>query len=273
MKILYLGNDEYRNCLRYLIDNGHEIAAVYVNEVNSCSEFTMTLCAEHGITVLRHKPSKEELSIHYEDGVELFLSADYQYTIPLVSTQMLGVNIHPTLLPVGRGPTPLPFLLEAHDNFAGITLHRISPELDSGDIFLQQKLNVTQNDSLNSLKVKLCILAQDLLEQFLKNPQQYVDTAKPQGKGIYWSEPEASERTLNWSEQLSTIKTKLRRFGHFGIYTTIEEQPAIINCAELIEYKHNKPLGVVLYEDAFIVAVSVSTGFVVILKENICYMY
>jgi len=273
MKIVYLGNDEYRNCLRYLIDNGHEITAVYVNEVNRCSVFTTTLCARHGITVWQHKPSKEELLSHYAEGADLFLSADYQHVIPLVAEQMLGVNIHPTLLPVGRGPTPLPYLLEPHDNSAGITLHRISPEPDSGDILLQQKLDITQNDSLNSLKVKLSLLARDLLERFIMDPQRYLYSAKPQGKGTYWSSPGTPERTLNWSDPLSTIKSKLRRFGHFGIYTTIEEQPAIINCAELIEYKHKKPLGVILYEDAFIVAISVCTGFIVIMKENICYVH
>ena len=46
------------------------------------------------------------------------------------------VNLHPTLLPRYRGPTPLAAMLteEAGDQFGGVTLHRIVPKVDAGPI-------------------------------------------------------------------------------------------------------------------------------------------
>lgn len=105
MKIVYFGNDEYITCLRYLIDKGHELCGVFVNNINNCSLLTKKLCNDKGIEVLQYKPREQALLIYYKKGAELFLSVDYQYVIPLADADMLGVNIYPTLLTRGRGHT------------------------------------------------------------------------------------------------------------------------------------------------------------------------
>ncbi len=50
-----------------------------------------------------------------------------------------ALNLHPSLLPKYRGPTPLFWQLRAAERNTGVTLHRLSQRLDSGDIIAQAR--------------------------------------------------------------------------------------------------------------------------------------
>ena len=51
-----------------------------------------------------------------------------------------ALNLHPSLLPAYRGPRPLAAQLAAGERRFGVTLHRLGPRFDRGDIILQQRL-------------------------------------------------------------------------------------------------------------------------------------
>ena len=50
------------------------------------------------------------------------------------------INIHVSLLPRWRGATPIEHALLAGDKKTGISIIKISPELDAGDIIIQESL-------------------------------------------------------------------------------------------------------------------------------------
>jgi len=50
------------------------------------------------------------------------------------------LNLHPSLLPRYRGPTPLFWQLRNGEADTGVTLHRVRPRLDAGEIVLQARL-------------------------------------------------------------------------------------------------------------------------------------
>ena len=67
----------------------------------------------------------------------MFIIAEYSYLVPDTDVKY-AINIHPTLLPNGRGPTPLPYLINAPE-FSGVTIHKICNKFDSGDIIYNPK--------------------------------------------------------------------------------------------------------------------------------------
>jgi len=64
------------------------------------------------------------------------------------------LNLHPSLLPRYRGPTPLFWQLRAGERETGVTLHRVTPRIDAGEIVLQARallpdgVDETQADQL-----------------------------------------------------------------------------------------------------------------------------
>ena len=60
------------------------------------------------------------------------------------------LNLHPSLLPVGRGADPIPWsIIERQPQ--GITLHLISKQLDSGDIVFQREISTTLDMSAGDI--------------------------------------------------------------------------------------------------------------------------
>ena len=102
-------------------------------------------------------------------GVDLFLSAEYPWRVPIPDQLMFAINVHPTMLPEGRGPTPLPLLILAYPQHAGITLHNMTNKLDEGEVLLQKKIAIDENESFDTLSAKLYIEIPLLLDELLSN--------------------------------------------------------------------------------------------------------
>ena len=61
------------------------------------------------------------------------------------------INIHPSLLPKYKGLHAIERALESGDDATGVTVHYVSPELDSGDIIIQNRVPILQDDTVESL--------------------------------------------------------------------------------------------------------------------------
>ncbi|MBI2320612.1 MAG: hypothetical protein HYU88_00550, partial [Chloroflexi bacterium] len=55
-----------------------------------------------------------------------------------------ALNVHPSLLPAGRGPAPLFWAFRLGERRTGVTVHLMTDELDAGDILLQEALEVPE---------------------------------------------------------------------------------------------------------------------------------
>lgn len=72
------------------------------------------------------------------------------------------LNLHPSALPKHRGPTPLPWALRAGDPVIGVTWHRMDSGFDTGPIFAQGLVPVSELDPARPWE-KLTPLAMGLL--------------------------------------------------------------------------------------------------------------
>ncbi len=72
-------------------------------------------------------------------------------------------NIHPSLLPLYRGPAPIiyPLILGAHET--GVTLMRMDAGLDTGDIIAQEPVALSDKDTKISLSEKLISLSLQMI--------------------------------------------------------------------------------------------------------------
>ncbi len=78
-------------------------------------------------------------------------------------------NIHPSLLPKYAGLNTWDAIFANHGTEGGVTLNRISSQVDQGEILLQQAFAIAPTDSITTARAKADALASTLLQQFLSS--------------------------------------------------------------------------------------------------------
>jgi len=76
---------------------------------------------------------------------------------------MGGINMHPSLLPRYRGPSPIPAVILGGDKETGVTIQRIALEMDAGDILAQEKIPLDGRETTASLSGIAAAVAAQML--------------------------------------------------------------------------------------------------------------
>jgi hypothetical protein len=78
-----------------------------------------------------------------------------------------GVNLHPSPLPAGRGPTPVLHALASPRPSFGVTVHRITPAIDAGPILAQAAYTPPPGASASAITRALHLAGVPLLARVL----------------------------------------------------------------------------------------------------------
>lgn len=100
----------------------------------------------------------------------LFVVASFGLIIPrwaLDIPSMGSLNIHPSLLPRYRGPSPIPWALWNGDEQTGITFIAMNEKMDAGDILYQEAMVIEPEDDAVSLSERLSRRSAEILPNFL----------------------------------------------------------------------------------------------------------
>lgn len=95
------------------------------------------------------------------------------YSIP----EFGGVNVHPSLLPKYRGMAPVARALMNGEKVTGVTLHKLSDKIDSGDMISQREIFIDDEDDDMSLKLKLASIAAEMAKEVFNDPRTYLSNA------------------------------------------------------------------------------------------------
>lgn len=133
------------------------------------------LALKHNIPVFqpeRIKGNTEFSTLMKELKPDIFVVVAYGQILPgsLLEIPKYGaVNVHASLLPKYRGASPIEAALLNGDNETGVTIMKMTPELDAGDILDIAKLTIEPKDNAETLTVKLSILGGKILPYVLKD--------------------------------------------------------------------------------------------------------
>lgn len=246
MKVAFFGFDLFYGCLESLIESGQDVLKIFTCKLDNVYEFsdrTYAAAKKYGIPITERKVIRQDIESLCSHGCELALSAGYYYKIPVVGG-IMGVNVHPALLPVGRGPWPQPVTILKGLTRTGVTLHKLAEEFDTGDIILQSEFEITPSDNLETLTERAQNEAKGLVTRFLNDPIGLWNAALPQGKGEYWDEPSKQDFTVDLSQDYDTIDRKVRASYGYGCYVKAAEGEVYARRARCVrdgEYTADKP--------------------------------
>ena len=74
-----------------------------------------------------------------------------------------SVNVHPSLLPKYRGAAPIQWAIINGETETGVTIFQLSPRVDAGDILIQQKVAIGDDETAGELYERLKMKGAELL--------------------------------------------------------------------------------------------------------------
>lgn len=269
MKIAYFGFNAMASCLDVFIQRQYEVAAIFTGDDSVNADRLVNYAMQQSIPCYLGRPTQEQMQALVELGVELFFAAEYPWKIPIPADLPFALNLHPTMLPEGRGCTPLPLLLQRYPDCAGVTLHKMVDTLDTGDIVLQKKIHVEDNDTFDTLLAKNYLEAPLLLERLLVDLQNLYDTALPQQLGSYWPKLTAADQRVDWRQSTAAVLKHQRSFGSLGIYAAIQGNECLITAAQGVEYAHAFNAGDIILLDKVRLLIATLDGFITVDRSHL----
>jgi methionyl-tRNA formyltransferase len=123
-----------------------------------------------GIPVIWVKSAAEATDEIRSVAPEVAVAACFPWRLPHAAreTLPLGIlNVHPSLLPAGRGPEPVFWTLRRGEPVTGVTVHRMDAGFDTGPIVAQAQMPVPAGISAPELERDLMTLGGSLLADAL----------------------------------------------------------------------------------------------------------
>jgi len=179
------------------------------------------------------------------------------------------INVHASLLPEYRGAAPIQRVLMNGENYTGITIMKMDEGLDTGDILLQERIEIEQNDDIITLSKKLSELGAKLLIETLKNISNIVPVKQDPTKATYAPPIEKKEGQISWDMSAVQIYNRFRALKIWpGVFTMYKGKLLKIHDMEIVKLDSLKDVqnGTVLEINENGISVKVKDG-VVKLKE------
>ncbi len=239
MRIAFWGTSEFvgsiqkARFLRRLITAGIRPAVVVtapdasgVRRRKPAAGAVKALALELGLPVLQPASLKgftQELTMR---EIDLSLVVAYGKILPrevLAVPKFGSLNVHPSLLPRWRGPTPIQATILAGDSVTGVTIIQVDEQMDHGPIIAKGEFSLGEqawtapalSDALTDLGVELFLgtLEPWVLGKITPEPQNHE-------AATYSRILKKEDGRIDWSKSAEEIERMLRAFQPWpGAYT------------------------------------------------------
>jgi methionyl-tRNA formyltransferase len=115
-------------------------------------------------------PPAELTHLRTAHQADVLLSAGYPRILPVSLLEPFrygGLNIHPSLLPAYRGPSPVFWQIALGESRSGVTVHRLETEVDTGPILAQGETRIGADETAGELFLRLARLAASVVPEAL----------------------------------------------------------------------------------------------------------
>lgn len=147
------------------------------------------------------------------------------------------LNIHPSLLPKYRGPSPIQQALLDDTKETGVSLMLLDHKMDHGPVIAQRKIEISKKDNRITLSGKLANLGTEIL---IKNLPLYLEgkikpRAQDHKKATFTKILKREDGRIDWSNSAFKISRQIKAYlGWPGTFTSWQERRVIILEGEAI---------------------------------------
>jgi methionyl-tRNA formyltransferase len=152
------------------------------------------------------------------------------------------VNIHASILPRWRGAAPIQRAIEAGDRETGVCLMQMDIGLDTGAVFSEQRIPITDRDTSSSMHDVLAQAGANLLTRDISQIVSGALPPTPQSDvGVTYAKKILNdEAKIDWTKDSNEIVRKIRAFCPFpGCFTSLNGKRLKILNAHPVEIEQS----------------------------------
>jgi len=168
------------------------------------------------------------------------------------------LNLHASLLPRWRGAAPIQAAIAAGDRETGMTVMYMDEGLDTGDILLQRKIDISPSETGATLHDRLAQIAPEALLESLRLLAAGNAPRIPQDQALATYAPKLNREAgrLNWNESVEVIERKIRAYNPWpGAFTEFSGRNLKIFAASIVDLR-GKPGEILRKDRELVVATS-----------------
>jgi methionyl-tRNA formyltransferase len=230
LRLIFMGTPEFAvPTLLELVTHGHEIAAVYTRAAKPAGR-GMKLqptpveveASRLGIPVLTPTTLKtpEALAQFRSHDADAAVVVAYGMILPqaILDAPKLGCfNLHASLLPRWRGAAPINRAIMAGDTETGVMVMKMDAGLDTGDVAMAERTEVTDAMTASDLHDTLARLGGDLMVRAigaLERDRLQLTRQSEQGV-IYAAKIDKSEARIDWNKPAREVLRHIHGLSPF----------------------------------------------------------
>lgn len=220
MKIIFFGSSHFAlPSLKALADSGHRICCV-VTQPDRKKGRGLTIAR----TVIKDFALKSGLKIYQPERIntpdsinflkkfnpDLFIVIAYGQILSqelLDIPAIMALNVHASLLPSYRGAAPINWAIINGETQTGITLIKMTKDMDAGPVITQKGTNIDSEDTFITLESKLSGIAAELLiksfDSLVNN--NYNLTPQDENKATFAPKIKKQDGLIDWGRPASDI--------------------------------------------------------------------
>ena len=222
MKILFFGTPLFAEIVLKKLISKHEVVGVVCQTDKPAnrgkkllSPKIKELAESLGIKVYQFERLKDNLDTFRNIDCDLFVTASYGKILPKELLDMkLCIHVHPSMLPKYRGSTPIQTALLNGDKETGVTIMKTAVGMDDGDIILQEKVKICEDDDYNSLMPKLAEVGSELLlkaiDKIENGSVKYIK--QDDSKATFVKLIEKEDACLDFNEDAESLACKVKAY-------------------------------------------------------------
>jgi methionyl-tRNA formyltransferase len=225
LRIVYMGTPEFAVAgLDMLVANGYHVVGVitmpdkpagrgYKLQYSPVKQYAL----EHDLPLLQPEKLKDQ---EFLEKLETW-KADLQIVVafrmlPEIVWAMppLGTfNLHASLLPQYRGAAPINWAVINGEKESGVTTFFLTHEIDTGNIIMQKKIEIGDDETAGGLHDKLMLLGADLIKETVDAViNRHIDTIQQPMSGDLKNAPKIFKDTcrIDWSADVASVYNFIR---------------------------------------------------------------
>ena len=227
MKVVFMGTPDFAVPVLERLIKEHEVVCVYTKEPkiagrgNKVSKTPVhILASKYGIEVRTPKTFKDENEQEKfcKLNADIAVVAAYGLILPKKVIEAFDkgcVNVHASLLPRWRGAAPIQRCIEYGDNKSGITIMKVVEELDAGDMYKKEEIEITPSTTGGKLHDELAILGANLMSEVLADFDNINPQKQDSSQVTYAAKLDKGECKINFNLSAELLERKIRAFNPF----------------------------------------------------------
>ncbi|HDP69945.1 MAG TPA: methionyl-tRNA formyltransferase [Actinobacteria bacterium] len=277
MKIIFMGTPQFAiPSLNALLDSKHQVLAVVTQpDRPKGRRLRLSLSPVKELALKKKIPIIQPSSLNDDEfkkqitnlNPDIIIVVAFGRLIPswLLNLSTYGcVNLHASLLPKYRGAAPIQRAIMDGCAETGATTMFMDEGLDTGDVLLQKKVPILDDETAGELHDKLSYLGPDLI---LKTVKGFESNSIKQIKQInaeatFAPKIEKDEAKINWNKPAQEVRNLIRALNPVpGAHTLFNGERLKILRAKEVENKSSLSVGL-------IIDIKEGAGFVISCKKN-----